>query len=460
MNRKRTRLGAACVGFAALVLAAAVYAGLIPVTFAPFVSAPLGPPDCTAEEDCSDGPIDITAGDFNDDGHLDVATANNLSDDVTVFLGDGAGALTTSFTASCSDAPAAIAAGNLDGGEVLDLVVSKELGNSIGVFIGNGDGTFADEVVYEMGNSPEGIVLADFNEDEILDVATADLFGNTVSVRLGDGDGTFGERLVTDVPGGPHWMAVGRLDGNETLDLAVTLYDEIPAGLLTLLGNGDGTFVMAGTAAAVVNDSPRGVTLADFNGDDNLDAGVATEAEDLVDVLLGNGDGTFGTAVSYEVGGFPESVVAGDYNGDGIVDLASADSFGTLDFDGSVSVLVGNGDGTFQEAVSFEVDPGAYGLVAADLDDDRLPDIVTANLDGMTISILRNTGTPPSPSCVGDCNGDGTVSINELIVGVNIALGTFSVDECVAFDANGDGMVGINELIQAVNNALGGCPEE
>ena len=59
--------------------------------------------------------------------------------------------------------------------------------------------------------------------------------------------------------------------------------------------------------------------------------------------------------------------------------------------------------------------------------------------------------------CVGDCNGDNMVAINELIIGVNIALGSAQVDACPSFDVNGDGMVTINELITAVNNALGDC---
>jgi hypothetical protein len=154
-------------------------------------------------------------------------------------------------------------------------------------------------------------------------------------------------------------------------------------------------------------------------------------------------------------------VVAGDFNGDGIIDLATADAFGTIDFDGDVSILVGQGGGAFADAQQFEVDLGPYGLVAADLNGDRLPDLVTANLDSdpPTVSTLRNTGTPPTPSCVGDCNGDGMVLINELVLGVNIALGSTPVSACPAFDANGNGMVLINELISGVNNALAGLPD-
>lgn len=466
-NRKVGRRAVAWVGVGGILLglAIAAFAALPPLSFAPFTSVSLGPPGCQ-DVDCSEGPIDATAGDFNHDGKLDIATANNGSDDVTILLGDGLGGLTSSVTLTASSGPAGIASGDLNGDSKLDLVVSKELTNNIGVFLGKGDGTFDPEVEYDMGNSPQGVVLADFNGDGKLDVATADLFGNTVSVRLGKGDGTFGDLMQTQVPGGPYEMAAGKLDAGDVLDLAVTLYDD--SALATLIGQGDGTFLYAGTTAtAMTDDSPRGVALADFNHDGKLDAAVTTESCDAVDVLLGNGDGTFqpltftpgapcatGAGV-YGVGGFPESVVTGDFNGDGILDLASADSFGTIDFDGTVSVLLGNGDGTFADSQQFQVDPGPYGLVAADLNGDHLPDIVTANLDSDNVSVLKNTGTAPV-TCVGDCDGSGMVSINELIKGVNIALDEADPSTCPAFE-NAQGKVNIAQLIKGVNNALNGC---
>jgi hypothetical protein len=438
-------------------MAVGVYADSKPLSFAPSVSVSLGPSGCAQDTTCSEGPVDSTAADFNNDGKLDIATANNGSDDVTILYGDGHGGLTSGLTLTANGGPVGIASGLLNKDQFPDIVISEEQANKIGVFLSTGASTFAPEVEYDMGISPEGVVLADFNNDSKLDVATADLFSETVSVRLGNGDGTFGDLKQVSVTGGPNQLAVGKLDAGDTLDLAVTLYDISALGTLT--GNGDGTFIYAGTAsAAITDDSPRGVVLADFNHDGKLDAAVATESFDTVDILLGNGDGTFQTAVPYGVGGFPESVVVGDFNGDNIIDVASADSFGNDEFDGTVSVLVGNGNGTFADSVQFGVDSGAYGLTAADLNGDRLPDLVSDNIDGTTVSVLLNTGTPPTPSCVGDCSGDGTVSINELILGVNMALGSIPVSACPAFDENGSGMIVINELVAAVNNALNGCP--
>ena len=217
------------------------------------------------------------------------------------------------------------------------------------------------------------------------------------------------------------------------------------------------------------DESPQGLVIGDFNNDGNGDVAVATEFDDPVDVLLGNGDGTFQTTeidpgefrqgVPYLVGGFPEAVAAGDYNGDGIVDLASADSFGTVDFDGSVSVLLGHGDGTFQAAQIFEVDSGPFGIVAADLDNDRLPDLVTANLDTADVS---RAAEYRHAADAGVCrrlqrqrHGRDQRARHR---GQHRPRQRRPVSACPAFDANGNGEVAINELIAAVNNALNGCP--
>jgi hypothetical protein len=195
---------------------------------------------------------------------------------------------------------------------------------------------------------------------------------------------------------------------------------------------------------------------------------------------LGAGDGTFADAVEYAVGALPQGVAAADFNDDDIVDLISADYFGTEAIDNSVSVLVGAGDGTFAAAQSVETNVSPFGVVAADFDADGLADAATVNLDTNDVSLLINrsdnpptptatgsitpggatpTPTVPSTGCVGDCNSDSFVRVNELVVGVNIALDTAEVGDCASMDSNQSGGVEVNELVQAVNNLLGGCPQ-
>ncbi len=449
------------LGGVGLVAAAAFAAAPPPVSFAPFATVP----HCTVgdAEMCLDASVDIAAGDFDHDGNADVAIADAGSNDVTLLFGDGKGGLSVKGTLPAAIEPSAVTAGKLDADEFTDLVVAKDMSNAISVFLSNGDGTFRPPVDYAMGMDPKGVVLADFDGNGTLDVATADYMSETVSVRLGKGDGTFGDLKQTAVPGGPSGLAAGTLDAGGALDLVVTLFDN--GAVAPLLGNGDGTFTYAGDVAdAAVEDGPVRVALADFNHDGKLDAAVvAEEAEDFgLDVLLGNGDGTFQPQASYAVGSFPEDVVAADVNGDGIIDLATADSFGTANVKNSVSVLLGNGDGTFVPAQQVAIDTKdadaePYGIVAVDVDGDRHLDIVTANYGATSdrASILRNTSVP---ACVGDCDGNGMVSITDLITGVSIALGGTPVGACRVLDSNRDGMVEIAELVAAVNNALNGCP--
>ena len=428
-------------GLAAFLIAPLIWSALVvaqaALSFAARIDVPIGSPGC--DPDCSDVPFDVATGDFDGDGVLDVATANNATDDVTILLGIGAGTLTVFGSFPADVAPVAIAAGDIDGNFVLDLVVANEFGDTVTILLGNGDGSFDPGGNLPVGLSPEGIVLAHFNDDESLDVATANLFDDTVSVLLGNGDGTFQDPVAVTVEGGP-------------FDLAVSASD---AGLVTvLLGDGSGGFAVGGSTP--VGDTPVGLIIVDVDDDENADVVVANEFADTVSVLPGRGDGTFEPAQDYVVGGFLKAVAAADFNDDDIIDLATVDSFGALDFDSSTSVLLGRGDGTFDQAQFFEVGLGPFGIVVADLNSDQQPDIVTANSEGAGVSVLINT--TGGSACTGDCDGDGAVTINELISGVRIALGQSPIGDCPEFDSNGNDMVDINELVAGVGNAQNGCP--
>ena len=172
-----------------------------------------------------------------------------------------------------------------------------------------------------------------------------------------------------------------------------------------------------------VDPNPFFIASADFNGDGNLDLAVAnadfSHVTHAISVLLGNGDGSFQNAVDYPVGLLPRGVAVGDSNGDGILDLVSADQ----DSD-TISVLLGYGDGTFQRATSFASGPAPIAIALADFNGDGIIDVAVANfiLDPQisTTSILVGNGdgsfqAPQSfPTsyrseglAVGDFNGDG-----------------------------------------------------
>ena len=243
-----------------------------------------------------------------------------------------------------------------------------------------------------VGRFPTSVTAGDFNGDGNLDLAVINLGSHNVSVLLGNGDGTFRAAANYDVGFFPHSVTSGDFNGDGKPDLAVASSGSNNVSIL--LGNGDGTFQAA--LSYGVGRAPVSVTSADFNGDGKLDLVAANGSFDTfapegsVSVLLGNGDGTFQAAVNYDVGFLPLSVMSGDFNGDGKLDLAVANQKSN-----SVSVLLGNGDGTFRVAVSYSAGTGPASVTSGDFNGDGKLDLVTANTYGNNVSILLDTGCLP-----------------------------------------------------------------
>ena len=195
---------------------------------------------------------------------------------------------------------------------------------------------------------------------------------------------------------------------------------------------GDGTFQTAESFG--VADNPWSVTTGDFNGDGVLDLVTADLSDNTVGVHLGNGDGTFQAAAAFGVGSLPQSVTTGDFNGDGVLDLATA-NLG----DNTVSVLLGNGDGTFQAAAPFGVGDLPESVTTGDFNGDGVLDLATANPGDNTVSVLLGNGDgtfhaaaafgvgdQPQSVTTGDFNGDGVLDIataDRAAGAVNVLLG-------------------------------------
>jgi hypothetical protein len=210
-------------------------------------------------------------------------------------------------------------------------------------------------------------------------------------VLLGNGNGSFQAAGTFAAGGGPRSVAVADVNGDGRLDLVVAGYGlacdpycvPIDETVRVLLGNGDGTFQPARSFAAGTR--PSSVAVGDFNGDGVLDLAVANFGSFNVSVLLGNGDGTFQAPRSFVAGGSPLFVAVVDVNGDGRLDLA------VVDFRG-VRVLLGNGDGTFQKTRISYVAAGSdpWSLAVADFNGDGWPDLAVANFDSNDVSIMLN----------------------------------------------------------------------
>jgi hypothetical protein len=337
----------------------------------------------------------VVAADFNGDGKMDLAVASvAVTIEVQVFLGNGDGTFAppTAYEVGSGTGPLAAADLNHDG--KVDLVVVNQLNDSVSVLLGNGDGTFQAPKIFATPPGPMALVLGDFNGDGKIDIATADISNNQgvclcVSVLLGNGDGTFQEPpIITTLTVTPQSLAAGYFNADNELDLAVPQEFGSSSDVQILLGNGDGTF-RAG-ASYPVGPSPMSVVAVDLNKDHKTDLVVAEFEGMGVAVFLGNGDGTFQSAVEYPVY-FANAVAVADLNGDGNLDIAVASDPKIQR--GAAAVLLGNGDGTFQNAAYYSVGRFPRDLAIADFNGDHQPDLAVVDEDGSRTYVLLNTGT-------------------------------------------------------------------
>jgi hypothetical protein len=314
--------------------------------------------------------------------------------------------------------PAAMAVADLDGDGIPDLAVADAFGDTLGVLLGNGDGTFAPGAYYPTASHPVSVAATDLNGDGSIDLVVAEEWDNKVSVLFNYGDGTFTPRV--DYAGGFNADGVVAVDlnGDGRPDLAVSDDNAGPGVQVVsvLLNKGDGTFAPAITSPTGAE--PTAITAADLNGDGKLDL-VVTDwgvGANAVSVLIGNGDGTFAANVDYPVGQSPDAVAAVDLNGDGKPDLAVANFYGN-----TVSVLINHGDGTFAPRVDFSTGAGPSSIAAVDLNGDGKLDLAVVCESQNSIDILYN-------------KGDGTFAANTTSSTGHIPV------SIVAADLNTDGL--------------------
>jgi len=330
-------------------------------------------------------------GDFNDDGIPDLAIPNNVSNTVTILLGNGDGTFRASSVTSASFLGVSfIAVGDFNGDGNADMAVVN--GTSVTIMLGHGDGTFTESSNLPTGGDTWSAAVGDFNNDGNEDLAIANATNSTLTILLGNGDGTFREVASPSTGSGPFGVAVGDFNGDGIPDLAVANFDGGVGDTVTiLLGNGDGTFTPGATLDTAVG--PRSIAVADYNGDGKLDLAVADEESCAVSIFLGNGDGTFASSGGVDTGLYPTTIALGDFNGDGIADLATANYEGN-----TVTVLLGNGDGTFTLASqSPQTGNLPLFLTAGDFNGDGVSDLAIPNSSNGTLTLLisqpAQTGT-------------------------------------------------------------------
>ena len=359
----------------------------------------------------------LVAGDFNRDGVLDLAVHLTGFDMVGIFLGDGNGGFTLNGHIRLDTLPKGLATADINRDGKLDLVNCNNWGYNVKVLLGDGSGGFNTTKELNGDGEPVRLILRDFNKDDRLDIAVNAPNEGSILIYFGDGKGGFvtpAEELE-DVTG-PFGLAAGDFDRDTNLDIATTsspginaelgqvaifkgdgagnfikntefdtkqlatslqtgdmnkdgLPDLIVAGaqprntqgnfISTLLGDGAGNFTLKQTLELGAGNLKGEIAVGDYDEDGDLDVAfpqtglnsdLHIHSQNLL-LFFGDGTGKLAQGPTHIVGKEPHTVITADFNKDGHLDLAI-----TNRTDGTVSVLLGNGNGGFAETTTFAVD--------------------------------------------------------------------------------------------------------
>jgi uncharacterized protein (TIGR03437 family) len=309
--------------------------------------------------------------------------------------------------------PTGLAVADITGNGEPDLIVANQGAASFSVLRGLGNGFFQPFTTEDTGVSPRALAVGDFNQDGRLDLAVANFASNSVDIFLGTGNGNF-HLLGSLAASGPSAIAAADFNGDGKLDLAVVATNSNSVNVF--LGNGNGGFLPFFTST--VGGSPVSIAAADFNGDGRLDLAVANLASNNVSILLGTGAGIFLATRNFPAGQLPAYVALADFDGNGTIDIAVANATGFSA--GSISVLLGLGNGAFTSPRTFAAGSNPSFLVTGDFNLDGKPDLAVANTASNTISIFLGigngffvppidfvTGSAPDWISVVDLNADG-----------------------------------------------------
>jgi type II/III secretion system protein/VCBS repeat protein len=352
----------------------------------------------------------------------DLIVANSADNTVSVLLGNGDGTFQTQIVnqlgASADKDPVWIATGafNTTTNPNIDLAIANKLSNNVSILLGQSDssgvanGTFVAGKDVTTGSHPVSVVAANFHTmpaTGFLDLAVANQGDNTISILQGKGDGTFTAGTPIQLAAGftPTALATGQFTNSSNVDLVVAEQSDVAGNagqFQVLLGNGDGTFHEATGSPFLAGSVPAFVATGDFNGDGIPDLAVVNSGSPVgavtgnsVSIFFGNadpaqpsaGNGSFTFQASYAAGNTPTSLAIADFNLDTHPDLVVSDSA-----DNAVTVLFNNGTGVFSTLIpEIPVGTAPVSVVSADFNGDGRPDAAVADSGAAEVTVILNS---------------------------------------------------------------------
>ena len=332
--------------------------------------------------------------DFNGDGRSDVAVLIDFDRRVQVLFGDKDGTFQSQMTMPEEGYYNSLAVGDFNNDQHIDLVYSAFYDNFLGVWLGNGDGTFQPPIIFWSGSQDISgdIYVAHFNKDNYLDIVVSHYWQGHIYIFLGNGDGSFTELLsnpiiIEDLKVS---MNVGDFNNDGYSDFVVS--DRSRNYIVVFLGNGDGTFKRQKRMFTGPNFIPESVTVGDLNGDHQADIALSYNERNSISIMFGHGNGTFNIKQNFPTekrSASHPSVVLNDLNEDGLLDIITD---GAIPY--CIDVLLGQGNGSFEAQRIFSIkiqSEMTTGLITGDFNGDGHQDILGAKSTTNHLNVLLNT---------------------------------------------------------------------
>jgi hypothetical protein len=354
-------------------------------------------------------PTSVAVGNFNG-GAPDLAVANEGSNNVSILLGNGFGQFTAAAPVAVGSMPSAVVTGNFNGDAFADLAIASVGDDDIAIKLGDGAGGFSGTGTVSTGTSsdPSAIATGDFNNDGKADLVAANQGNSTVSVHLGDGMGNFaadGTPCVSlcTAAEDPVAIAVGKFDdipaGTPDTTLDVIVASQTDDQVLVLFGDGTGEINGSQTnysmGTSMTDPNPSGLAIGSLNPDANSepDLLVANQTPDQVWPGYGTiGGGGFGFGGVLSTGADPVAVAFGDLDGDGDPDGISANRGGN-----SATSILSDGNGGTAVDTTTPVGLSPRAIATGAFDADARADVAVANYDSNSISVLTSLQPGPTP---------------------------------------------------------------